>query len=290
MNEPTSPYARRIGARIEAAAPPRGGRIWALRLLPTVFAFPIMIALLSGHAVKFLALLGGTGLLVLAGMLVRRGLDATADYEQRRFAKPPLPFRLTGALAIGLAFLLISWFGTGYGPFMGIVFALLGTGASLATYGMDPTAAKALDAAGAAKAGVRTEQVIGAIAEAERKLADIESHAKGLQNREFRHRIARIVDRAHAVLDEIERDPKDLPRARRFLNVYLDSTRKVIADYGRRQNEFADTHLADNFKNVLGTIERVFEEQVEHLRRDEALDLEVAIDVLNTQLTKEGVG
>ena len=41
---------------------------------------------------------------------------------------------------------------------------------------------------------------------------------------------------------------------------------------------------------MLGTIEQVFDQQVEHLKKDEALDLEVAIEVLNTQLTKEGVG
>jgi hypothetical protein len=92
------------------------------------------------------------------------------------------------------------------------------------------------------------------------------------------------------VLDEIERDPKDLARARRFLNTYLDGTRDVVRDFARRQDDFADTPVAQNFKNVLGTIERVFDEQVEHLRKDEALDLDVAIEVLNTQLTKEGVG
>jgi hypothetical protein len=290
VKDETGPYARRIGSRIEAAQAPRGGRIWGLRLLPSVFVFPTLAAFPQGNPAKLVAMLAGIGLIVLAGVLVRRGLDATADYEKRRFAKAPPPFRLAGALAIGLAFLAISCFATGYGLFMGIVFGGLGVLACLATYGMDPATAKSLDQTTAQRAGVRTEQVIEAIAEAERKIADIKEHAASIANRELKGRIERIVDRAHGVLDEIERDPKDLSRARRFLNVYLDGTRNVIRDYAKRERDFAETAVADNFKSVLGTIEQVFEEQIDHLKKDETLDLEVAIDVLNTQLTKEGVG
>ncbi len=298
MSDGTGPYSRRIGSRVQSAAKnstrrgsaPRGGRIYALRLLPAVFAFPALVALTSGQPIKLVALVGGIVLLIVAGMLVRRGLDATAEYETRRFARPPLPYRLTGALACGVAFLLISWFGTSYGLLMGLVLAGLGAFACLVTYGMDPSTAKTPDRSIAEKAGVKPEQVAAAVIEAEAKLEEIKDDAATLSNREIRGRLDRIVDNAHAVLDEIERDPKDLPRARRFLNTYLDGTRNVVRDYARRQQDFADTPLSNNFKNVLTTIEQVFEEQIAHLKRDEVLDLEVAIDVLNTQLTKEGVG
>ncbi len=294
MSDGTGPFSRRIGSRVGSGGAggrgTRGGRIWGLRLLPSVFAFPLLAALVGGEPIKLLALMSGTALLVVAGMLVRRGLDATAEYEERRFAKPPLPYRFTGAIAIGLAFLVVSWFGTGYGLLTGLVFGALGVFASLMTYGRDPSTAKSPDRAITDRAGVTADRVVTAIAEAEAKIDEIKEHAATLQNRELRGRIDRIVDRAHAVLDEIERDPKDLARARRFLNTYLDGTRNVIRDYTRRQQDFAQTELASNFTNVLGTIEQVFDDQVEHLKKDEALDLEVAIEVLQTQLTREGVG
>lgn len=290
MNDRVNPYKRRIGSRLGGASPPRGGRIWGLRVLPTVFILPTLAALVQGNAIKLLAMLAGTALLVLAGMLVRRGLDATAAFEAMRFAKPPLPFRMAGALAIGLAFLLISWFATGYSWPMGILFCGLGVLASLITYGIDPTTAKMPDPGVVQRAGATPGQVVAAITEAEAKIKEIERHASALHNPELRRRVARIVDSAHAVLDEIERDPKDLSRARRFLHTYLDGTHNVIRDYVRRQQDFAETALAADFTNVLRTIEQVFEQQVEHLKKDEALDLEVAIEVLNTQLTKEGVG
>ncbi len=47
--------------------------------------------------------------------------------------------------------------------------------------------------------------------------------------------------------------------------------------------------VADNFRHVLETVERVFEEQREILKRNESLDLEVQIEVLKTQLEREGV-
>jgi hypothetical protein len=228
--------------------------------------------------------------LVLAGALIRRGLDATADYEERRFARPPPPFRLTGAAAIGLAFGSVAYFATGYGGFMSAVLGAVGVAASLVSYGVDPRAAKQLPPAEAARTGVKTEQVVAAVNEAKGKIADIRHHAGRLANRELRARLERICTAALAVVDELERDPKDLPRARRFLNVYLDGTRDVVRDYAAREHDFAETELAHNFQNVLATIERVFDEQLRHLRKDEAFDLEVAIDVLHTQLTKEGVG
>jgi hypothetical protein len=263
-------------------------RIWGLRLLPVVFVPPALAVLVAGRPVALSALVVGAGLLGLAGVLIRRGLDATATYERRRIAAAPPPFRLAGALAVGLAFLVVAWFAAGYGPLMGVVLGVLGVAASAVAYGLDPRGAKGLDAATAS--GVRPERVLAAMREAEAKLADITTSAGALKNRELRAHLDRIVAQARAALDEIARDPGDLDRARRFLNTYLDGTRDVVRDYARREADFADTPLATNFKTVLATIERVFAAQVDHLRRDEALDLDVAIEVLNTQLTKEGVG
>ena len=298
MSRETGPYARRIGSRTgagtERGAPKRPRmRIWGLRLLPAVFVVPIFTSVLyamGGTPSKLLGLLAGTGLLMLAGELVRRGIDATADYEEQRFASAPTPYRLAGAIALGLGFFVIGLLSTGYGFGWSLVFGGLGAAACIGTYGLDPTTSKRLDRAIAEQAGVRTEQVVAAIREAEAKLHDIRTHAAMLANKDLKRRIDRIVDRAHAVLDELERNPKDLSRARRFLNTYLDGTRNVVGSFAKRQQDFADTALAQNFANVLGTIETVFEQQLEHLKKDEVLDLEVAIEVLETQLTKEGVG
>ena len=86
-------------------------------------------------------------------------------------------------------------------------------------------------------------------------------------------RLARIVAQGRAVLAQIEQDPSDLRRARRFLVTYLDGTRDVVRKYGQQQQDLADTELAANFRHVLETVERVFAEQEEVLKRNETMDL-----------------
>jgi hypothetical protein len=63
----------------------------------------------------------------------------------------------------------------------------------------------------------------------------------------------------------------------------------VVGRYAARQHDLADTPLTENFRRVLTTVEEVFGEQEEVLRRDEELDLEVKIEVLETQMRREGV-
>jgi 5-bromo-4-chloroindolyl phosphate hydrolysis protein len=194
-----------------------------------------------------------------------------------------------GAALTGAAVLIAAWWGAGTGPALAVVLAAAAAlGCGLA-YGLDPRQDKGLAPELARKAGLRTEQVIEAITEAEAKLREIEQTAAGLHNRELTERLARIVAQARAVLAQIEQDPADLRRARRFMVTYLDGTRDVVQKYTRQQQDLADTELQASFRHVLETVERVFGEQEEVLKRNETMDLEVQIEVLRTQLEREGV-
>ena len=51
----------------------------------------------------------------------------------------------------------------------------------------------------------------------------------------------------------------------------------------------ANIELEDNFRRVLGTIETVIDEQKLKLAENNALDLDVQMEVLQLQLEKEGV-
>ena len=112
---------------------------------------------------------------------------------------------------------------------------------------------------------------------------------RGLHSRELKTRLDRICQRARTILAQLEQDPKNLTRARRFLVTYLDGTRDVVAKYAAQQRDLDETVLAENFRRVLTTIEQVFAEQEEVLKQDDKLDLEVQIEVLETQLKREGV-
>jgi hypothetical protein len=47
--------------------------------------------------------------------------------------------------------------------------------------------------------------------------------------------------------------------------------------------------LEQNFRNVLETIESTFQEQHQKLLEEDLFDLDVKIEVLNTQLKREGI-
>jgi hypothetical protein len=302
----TSRFSRRVGsgttppvAEIRATSPAAAGSVWTLRLLPLFLAPPVLVNLVVDEPRAAMAGVAGIVLFLLASRLVQRGMAAEAEYGRRGIAKAPRPpMKLLGSLVAGAAtFVFAGWgsqggmFGWGAGADlgMGIVFAGLTVLGCLMAYGMDPTRDKGLAPEVAARAGVRSEQVIQALAEAEAKIRAIEASAARLRGSELKSHLARIVDQARAVIAQLERDPKDLSRARRFLVTYLDGTRDVVSKYVAQQGDLGDTPLADNFRRVLGTIEQVFLEQEELLKQDERLDLDVKIEVLETQLKREGV-
>lgn len=286
--------ARRVSSRDRAGGqlPLTGGprRAWALRIAPIMLALPLIFGLLAGRLGDVVSLGVGLVVIYLGAFLVESGLAKEAEYQARDLIKAPRPPRkLLGAIVVGIGVFLCSFGATASGLPLSLLFgAVAGIGCVFA-YGMDPTRDKGLSPEIARKAGFKTEQVIEAIDEAEGKLREIERLAGGLHNRELTARLGRIVTQGRAVLAQIEKDPSDLRRARRFLVTYLDGTRDVVQKYQEQQQDLADTELAENFRHVLGTIEEVFAEQEEVLKRNETMDLEVQIEVLRTQLEREGV-
>ena len=288
----TSSVSRRVSSRDRASAAPAAGpgRAWTLRIAPFLLALPLVTNLLAGDVIQIVGLALGLLLLLGACALVEAGLAREADYHARTIVKAPRPPRkLLGAALAGVAVLVAAWWGAGTGPGLAVVLGLAAAAGCGLAYGLDPRQDKGLAPELARKAGLRTEQVIEAIDEAEGKLREIEQAAAHLHNRELTARIGRIVAQGRGVLAQIEHDPSDLRRARRFLVTYLDGTRDVVRKYGQQQQDLADTELAASFRHVLETVERVFAEQEEVLKRNETMDLEVQIEVLRTQLEREGV-
>jgi hypothetical protein len=278
------PEDRPFGAGLFGPLPRRA---LALRVMAVPFAWPLFLALIRGAAVDFVSVGAGMTLLFVAARLIDQGLAAE---QQGALASPRvLPPKLAGALATAAAAFLISLGATGDGLLMSLVMGALAFAGAALAYGLDGRLDRATLAEAARRAGVRPDEVVGALEEARRKVADIEAAAARLHSRELKARVARIVEEARAVLGQLERKPGDIGRARRFLATYLDGTRDVVRRFAEQQRDLADTPLAENFRRVLTTIEQVFGEQRELLRRDDKLDLEVKIEVLETQMRREGV-
>jgi 5-bromo-4-chloroindolyl phosphate hydrolysis protein len=282
--------SRRVGGgsaagEVSAWAPARG---WLLKIWAGLFVWPLFLALVRGSFREVFAYVLAIGLLYLGGKSVERGSREAALNGGRVLAQSPTPWKLIGSLAAGAAAAMVS-LGSGDHVAMGLLYGALVTGASILTYGLDPRADRSAIEAAASRAGIRSKEVIGALEEAHRKVRGIEDASQSLHSRELKARLDRICRQARTILVQLEQDPKNLTRARRFLVTYLDGTRDVVAKYAAQQRDLSDTALAENFRRVLTTIEQVFDEQEEVLKQDDRLDLEVQIEVLETQLKREGV-
>ena len=169
---------------------------------------------------------------------------------------------------------------------MAVAFGLAALLGCYLSYGFDPLAAKRFTD----RDGVDvTDRVLEALTQAEQSIAVIEQSTRNIRNAELNSRLRRIVALARRVLTMLEEDPRDLRRARKFLNVYLDGAKQVTQGYAKTHARAASPELEDNFRRVLATIEEVFQEQQQKLLETDVTDLDVQIEVLTTQLKREGV-
>jgi 5-bromo-4-chloroindolyl phosphate hydrolysis protein len=119
-----------------------------------------------------------------------------------------------------------------------------------------------------------TDQVLAALAQAERSIAAVEQSSRDIRQPELNQRLRRVAALAREILTLLEEDPRDLRRARKFLNVYLDGVQRVVEGYARTHSRAASPDLDANFRRVLTSIEEVFEEQRRKLLESDIMDLD----------------
>lgn len=208
-----------------------------LFLLPTPVLIRAIFAIFGGKILLLAWCLILYAVFIVGATLVKRGLALEAQYKARRIAKASLlPYKTAGSLVLGLATIATAWGLVGHGLFLSIAFGIGAVAGSLMLYGLDPMGAKGVSTDG----GVDSVKVVAALETARSKLDRIEKAAWNIRNREFQRRIKSILGSAYLVLDEIEKDPRDLRRARKFLNVYLDGAVEVTERYAATYEKTQD--------------------------------------------------
>ncbi len=255
-------------------------------LLPLPVLIAAIVALGRGNLNGLIGNVAGYGLFLAGALLLRRGLRSEVEYNRRQVAHTPWPLKTLGGIVIAVATSVTAHLGAGHHPAIAVAFGLVALLGSYLSYGFDPRAAKRFTD----RDGVdTTDRVLEALAQAERSIVAIEQATHNIRNTELNSRLQRIVALARRILTLLEEDPRDLRRARKFLNVYLDGAQQVTEGYAKTHERVAAPELDDNFRRVLITIEEVFEEQQQKLLESDVNDLDVQIEVLTTQLKREGV-
>ena len=265
----------------KALAPRRTRLLW---LLPLPLLPSAALSLASGDLVGFAGAGTAYGLLLAAGMLARSAMEDEAIQRRRTVSGGRrLPLKLLAWLAVGVGTAVAAWAGAGHEAVVAGVFGLGAAGGCALLYGLDarPPAA---DLPGAANADQRE-----ALARAEGQIIAIDNAAAALPQGELTARLARITALARGILAEMAGDARDFRRARRFLVTYLDGAEQVVTGYAARHDHARGGELEGNFRRVLSTIEDVFQQQRQRLLDSDLRDLDVQIEVLETQLRHEGL-
>ncbi|MEM8990968.1 MAG: 5-bromo-4-chloroindolyl phosphate hydrolysis family protein [Pseudomonadota bacterium] len=221
--------------------------------------------------------------LMLGAWLVREGQSAQLAYDARAVARPPAFPRKTVAAGLAAAGVGIAvFFGWGQDLITAIGFAALTAAAHLASFGTDPMKSKGIDLHTA-----EAERVADALDKAEAKIAEIESATRTLGDREITGRVATLLASIRDLLAMIEKDPRDLTRARRYLSVNLTGAHEATRKYAENHERLSDPKLRDDYLALLGELEASFDRGREKLLQDDRTDLEVEIEVLRERLGQE---
>lgn len=258
----------------------------ALFVLPMPLTIAVLLALISGDMTQLFTTSGALASLWSAGVLSWRALVGEARYLLGERTDPPaLPLKLISNALTALGAGLAATAG-GHGIVSAAVFAALAAVGYRFFYGRD---LKPHRVEVAVMEGVDSAAVTAALKQAYGRLRGIETAARDIRVPEFGERLARIIDIGRGILQEIERDPRDAQRARKFMNIYLDSAERVTTEYARTHRQLRSQPLEQNFRQLLVDMESTFDQQRTKLLEKDLTSLDVEIEVLNARLKREGV-
>ncbi|SFE48421.1 5-bromo-4-chloroindolyl phosphate hydrolysis family protein [Roseivivax sediminis] len=222
---------------------------------------------------------------ILGAWLLREGLKAEAEYNERKVAhRPALPRKiLAGGLAgIGMAFATLS--GDSGLP-AAIVYGGIAGALHLFSFGIDPLRGKGLAGADS----FQKDRVARVVDEAEDYLRDMDSAATRAGDRQVISRVERFRTTARELIRTVEDDPRDLTAARKYLGVYLMGARDAAVKFADIYTRSRDSAARSDFLALLTDLEESFGQKTKALLVDTNSDLAVEIDVLRDRLQREGV-
>ncbi|MGB1214311.1 MAG: 5-bromo-4-chloroindolyl phosphate hydrolysis family protein [Pikeienuella sp.] len=276
--EPQSPLAGRKASSFS-------WRVLGLYIAPSGLLLPGVLGLLTADLPRIGWALGGYALMMFGAWMTGQGLKAEAAFAERLVAKPPaFPRKMFGAGMIGLALFGIMFVGIDVGLLPSLFYGALATGAHIFAFGMDPMKAKGVTS----HDGADVSHVADRLEEAEEIVAATVAAARQIGDRGLETRIDRLAYAARDILREIQADPRDFRRARKFLSVHLVGLRDATQKYASAKTKGA-ADMRAQYEDLLTDLEASFAKQRETLLIDDRVDLEIEIEVLRDRLKEENM-
>ncbi len=276
---PKNPFRNRRVARPNLRAA-------LLFFVPLPLLFSGIGELRSGDAMGMIGELGALGLLLLSPWLLREGLKAEDAYNERKIARPPaIPRKAFAAVLTGAGVALASWLGWGQPMITSVLFGVIAAAAHVASFGLDPMKKKGITDYNAFDA----ERAAKAIEKAEATLAEIQAAAGRFGDRALESRVDSLSASVREMFRQVEEDPRDLTRARKFLGVYLNGARDATVKFADLYTRDRNSAAREDYLALINDLETEFDAQRETLLLDDRSDLDIEIEVLRERLQQEGL-
>lgn len=126
------------------------------------------------------------------------------------------------------------------------------------------------------------------------KLREMRSYTSKIRDYKVRKKANGVYKAARDIFENFKHDPRDIKRARQFLNYYFDSAITILKKYIELKDKKIDSpELEDTLSKVestLDTVKTAFEKQLAKLQENDVMDLDIEIEVLKKTLQAEGLG
>ena len=131
------------------------------------------------------------------------------------------------------------------------------------------------------------------IAVARERLENLRKANEAIPDPEITGNLDRMYASGQQIFDELGRDPRKIALVRRFMNYYLPTSEKLMEQYQVMMN--AKTK-GENIQNAMTTIEKslglaadAFDKCADNLYRDDEMDIDAEIKVMQTMLTGDNL-
>jgi 5-bromo-4-chloroindolyl phosphate hydrolysis protein len=131
------------------------------------------------------------------------------------------------------------------------------------------------------------------IQERERALSEMRRLNDAIEDEKISAQIDHLELVTRKIIDRVVAEPKKLPQIRRFMNYYLPTTLKILNAYDRMDSAGIAgdniTTTKQKVENMMDTIVKAYDKQLDALYGEEALDISTDITVMENLLSQEGL-
>ncbi|MCQ2548783.1 MAG: 5-bromo-4-chloroindolyl phosphate hydrolysis family protein [Lachnospiraceae bacterium] len=124
-------------------------------------------------------------------------------------------------------------------------------------------------------------------------LEQIKEYKNTIQDADVKASIETTGQIGDRIFEEVRKDPDDLDDIKKFINYYLPTTLKAVQSYGMYEKETIESDIVikskQEIKDTLQLVCNAFQNLLEKIQQDDAMDLSSDMEVMSALMAQEGL-